>query len=149
MDVPIIFVGNWKNSDYGRKLREKFNENRNIYLLDPIYRQEELDQLRCNARLYIHGHSAGGTNPSLVEAMYLGLPVIAYDVVYNRVTTENRALFFSNAEDLVILVNENERVFNKVGENLRVVAEAKYTWDKVTKQYRELFKKFSCSMITF
>jgi glycosyltransferase involved in cell wall biosynthesis len=85
----LVFIGNWNNSEYGRALREKYKDNTNMHLLDPIYDQRTLDVIRGNCFLYIHGHSAGGTNPSLVEAMYLGLPVIAFDVSYNRTTTDN------------------------------------------------------------
>ena len=61
-------------------------------MLDPVYDLHRVNWLRSHAAVYIHGHSAGGTNPSLVEAMCLGLPVFAFDCVYNRATTENRCL---------------------------------------------------------
>ncbi|MCU0323619.1 MAG: DUF1972 domain-containing protein [Chitinophagaceae bacterium] len=73
----LVMVGNWKNGEYGIELRKQYQSFSNIILLDPIYNQRELDLLRSNCLVYVHGHSAGGTNPSLVEAMYLGLPVIA------------------------------------------------------------------------
>ena len=68
----------------------------NLKLLDPIYTQGTLDELRSNCGVYVHGHSVGGTNPSLVEAMSLGLCVAAYDVEFNRETTERAALYFAH-----------------------------------------------------
>ena len=87
LDETLVFVGNWEKSEYGRSLKEKFSVCKNILLLDPIYEPHTVNWLRSNARVYIHGHSAGGTNPSLVEAMNLSLPILAFDCVYNRATT--------------------------------------------------------------
>jgi putative lipase involved disintegration of autophagic bodies len=70
------------------ELKEKYISHENIFLLDPIYDQHILNRIRSNCYLYIHGHSAGGTNPSLVEAIYLGLPILAFGVEYNKETTK-------------------------------------------------------------
>jgi glycosyltransferase involved in cell wall biosynthesis len=75
----IVIVGNWENSDYGKRLKKAYKNLPNITLLEPIYEQREIDMIRGNANLYIHGHSNGGTNMSLIEAMYLGLPVFSFD----------------------------------------------------------------------
>ncbi|MTI30976.1 DUF1972 domain-containing protein, partial [Xanthovirga aplysinae] len=99
-NIPLLFVGNWGINEYGRKLKGIYKGYKNLFLLDPIYDQNKLNQLRSNASLYIHGHSAGGTNPSLVEAMTLELPVICWDVAYNRYTTGNKAIYFHSHEDL-------------------------------------------------
>ena len=94
---PIIFVGNWNNSGYGKSLKKKYKDNPNIVLLDAIYDSTELNLLRSNCMVYIHGHSAGGTNPALVEAMFLGLPIIAFSNGFNEYTTENKAIYFNNS----------------------------------------------------
>jgi len=104
--MPLVIVGNWDKSQYGISLKIKYSNHPNIHIIDPIYDQQKLDELRSNASLYVHGHSAGGTNPSLVEAMYLGLPIIAYGVSYNRVTTEHKAIYFKTLEDLILEINE-------------------------------------------
>src|SRR5690606_38648906 len=98
--INLVIVGNWENSEYGNKLLEAYGSFDNLYLLPPIYNQNELDEIRGNCYVYIHGHSAGGTNPSLVEAMCLGLPILAYDVDYNRFTTKNIAIYFGNEIEL-------------------------------------------------
>ena len=90
-ELPLVIIGNWDNSEYGRGLRKEYASKEHIHLLDPIYDQNILDQIRANCYVYLHGHSAGGTNPSLVEAMYLGLAIFAYDVSYNIETTEHQA----------------------------------------------------------
>lgn len=135
----MVIVGNWNYSDYGKGLKEKYGHLTNIFLLDPIYDQRKLDILRGNAFIYIHGHSAGGTNPSLVEAMYLGLPIIAFEVSYNRTTTENKALYFKNHVDLKILI-ENIKIkeFKKIGEGMKSIANRRYIWLFIAEKYKEL-----------
>jgi len=135
----MVIVGNWNYSDYGKSLKEKYDHHTNIFLLDPIYDQRKLDILRGNALIYIHGHSAGGTNPSLVEAMYLGLPIIAFGVSYNRTTTENKALYFKDRVDLKILI-ENIKIkeLKEIGEGMKLIAYRRYTWPFITEKYKEL-----------
>ena len=135
----IVIVGNWNNSNYGRSLKSKYDHFENIILLDPIYNQQKLDLIRGNAFVYIHGHSAGGTNPSLVEAMYIGLPIIAFSVSYNKTTTENKALYFNNSEDLKILIkNTKIKELKEIGNNMKLTAYRRYTWSFIAKKYKEL-----------
>ncbi|MBO6515844.1 MAG: DUF1972 domain-containing protein [Bacteroidia bacterium] len=137
--MNLVVVGNWNNSLYGKRLRKKYTKSR-LILLDGIYDQRELDVLRSNACLYVHGHSAGGTNPSLVEAMSLGLPIIAFDVSYNRVTTERQALYFKTSTDLVSLIESNsEQRLLEVGIKMRTIAKRRYNWARISKQYHNLF----------
>lgn len=135
----LVMIGNWKQNEYGRKLYEKYKSFPNIHLLPPVYDQRKLDLIRGNAYVYIHGHSAGGTNPSLVEAMYLGLPVIAYSVSYNRTTTENKAFYFRDTKELIQLV-ENTRLieFKNQAARMKEIAERRYTWKTVAEKYAYL-----------
>jgi glycosyltransferase involved in cell wall biosynthesis len=140
--MPLVIVGNWDKSDYGKSLKTKFGQHPNIHILDPIYNQEKLDVLRGNASLYVHGHSAGGTNPSLVEAMYLGLPILANGVSYNRVTTENRALYFTDLESLIAEINKIYTAkLNLVGEEMQAVAKRRYTWSHIAFKYELLVEE--------
>jgi len=135
----LVIVGNWSNSDYGRNLRLKCLASKNIFLIDPIYDLGKLKALRSKAFAYIHGHSAGGTNPSLVEAMHFGRPVIAYDCEFNRCTTENKALFFKTSDDIIsLLASIKEGTPNSVGDAMLEIAQRRYTWDVVAKQYFDL-----------
>ena len=138
----MVLVGNWKNSSYGINLLEKYKSFSNLYLLDPIYDQRKLDVIRGNALVYIHGHSAGGTNPSLVEAMYLGLPIITYGVSYNKTTTENKALYFNNSEELKSLI-ENVKIHELIhlAAIMKEIAERRYTWKVIANKYDYLIKE--------
>ncbi len=139
VEFSLVFIGNWDNSTYGRNLKRKFATNPNIYLLDPIYDQGILSYIRKNAIIYIHGHSAGGTNPSLVEMMHFGLPVIAFDCVFNRFTTEQKALFFKSSEELILLIrNLSPKKIEAIGSQMLVLAMKRYTWERIGYNYFKL-----------
>jgi glycosyltransferase involved in cell wall biosynthesis len=138
----LVMVGNWKNGEYGIELHKQYQAFSNIILLGPIYNQRELDLLRSNCLVYVHGHSAGGTNPSLVEAMYLGLPVIAYSVTYNKTTTENQAFYFKNADELTtIIANTRLAAYKEKAAILKEIALRRYTWKVIADKYAYLVKK--------
>jgi len=140
--LPLVIVGNWDKSVYGQSLKEKYRDNANIHILDPIYQQDKLDVLRGNATIYVHGHSAGGTNPSLVEAMYLGLPILAYGVAYNRVTTENKALYFNNLNDLNKEIQELYTAkLLLIGEEMKTIAQRRYKWRYISSKYAMLIEE--------
>jgi glycosyltransferase involved in cell wall biosynthesis len=138
----LILIGNWANSAYGVNLKKKYSNNSNLVLLDPIYEQESLDELRSNCGLYIHGHSVGGTNPSLVEAMHLGLCCLVFGVNYNRETTSDSALYFHNEDELVDLVsNYQNGILNAedIGRKLYSIARERYLWKRIINEYDLLF----------
>lgn len=138
----IAVVGNWENSPYGKDLKRKFSVFENIILLDPIYDQSTLDMIRGNASLYIHGHSAGGTNPSLAEAMFLGLPVISYGVSYNRTTTGEQAFYFSNEEELKnLLQNLTHNELKNCALKMKKIAKNKYVWKTVAEKYNRIIQE--------
>ncbi|NNJ56191.1 MAG: glycosyltransferase, partial [Bacteroidia bacterium] len=138
----LVMVGNWSVSEYGKNLKTKYSSVPNIILYDPIYDQRSIDILRSNAAVYVHGHSAGGTNPSLVEAMYLGLPVISYGVSYNRTTTEGKAIYFKTEEDLIdLILTNNPETLKKMGQTMKSIAKRRYVWDLVANKYRTLIKE--------
>lgn len=141
ISFPLILVGNFRNSAYGSNLVERFAKFKNILLCDPIYDQDKLNQLRGNAALYIHGHSAGGTNPSLVEAMFFGLSIIAFDVPYNRETTVNQAEYFTDSSILKQLVHQfTDGKMRINGNQMYKIAKEKYTWQQIVQKYEKLLK---------
>jgi glycosyltransferase involved in cell wall biosynthesis len=132
----LVFVGNWNHSDYGRSLSRTYSQCKQLILLDPIYDLGKLKTIRAEAAFYVHGHSAGGTNPSLVEAMHFGRPVIAFDCDFNRKTTEDKARYFKTAEDLRDLLSTIESPgLQEVGTDMLEIARRRYTWARVAKQY--------------
>jgi glycosyltransferase involved in cell wall biosynthesis len=139
-DLSLMVVGNWKNSEYGIRLLYKYKDITRFHLLDPIYDLEKINILRSNAFLYVHGHSAGGTNPSLVEAMFLGLPIFAFDCIYNRFTTEDQCVYWSNADELhSCIINQGNSNLNSIGKKMKLIAERKYCWNAIVSKYENLF----------
>lgn len=135
----IIIQGNWKNTSYGKKLYKKYSLKSHMILIGSIYRPAVVHALRKNARIYIHGHSKGGTNPSLIEAMYSGIPVFAYDCIFNRYTTANKALYFSNDNELTkLLLHTSKNILDNMAIQLKEVAKRIYRWDKIVKEYEKL-----------
>ena len=135
--MNLIFVGNWQASDYGCELIDRYSSIANMKLLDPIYDLDVLAMYRRNCRVYIHGHSAGGTNPSLVEMMHFEKPIIAFDCVYNRATMEDKGQYFSSSSSLSKSIKTPE-CFEE-GKELGDIARRRYTWSVVRAQYHKLF----------
>lgn len=135
--LPLVFVGNWNASAFGRELRARYHRYGHLLLADPEYHPGVLKTLREGASLYVHGHSAGGTNPSLVEMMHFGVPVIAFDCVFNRYTTHGQALYFADAAGISAAVaglSDSENMA-AVGRRMRELALRHYTWDRVGADY--------------
>lgn len=139
VDLPLVFIGNWNGSIFGKELQQRYSRIAHLYLLDPIYDLGVLHSIRHNAAVYIHGHSAGGTNPSLVEMMHFGIPILAYDCVFNRSTTGEQALYFANIDDLAEeIASLDTNVAARVGQAMEKLAREKYTWDQIGAAYFKL-----------
>lgn len=146
LDAKLVLVGNWNHSEYASELRKKYQGFENLLLLDPIYKKDEINFIRRNALAYIHGHEAGGTNPSLVEAMCMKLPVIAFDVSFNHETTQHEALYFKDKEMLKLLVKHaSQDVMDLNARCMRNTALKMYDWEKIAAQYQNLFESVSRS----
>ena len=139
--LNLVIIGNWDRSIYGKHLKSSFLKYDNITMVDPIYEIEKLKTFRENASSYIHGHSAGGTNPSLVEIMHFGIPVLVFDCDFNRFTTDNKALYFNGLDSLNNCFNNLTPSSSKqIGLNMRTIAKKYYMWETVGATYFNLFK---------
>ena len=139
--MPLVVVGNWQASHYGQALFEKHANSDSLTLLEPIYEPDALNCIRSNAALYVHGHSAGGTNPSLVEAMSLELPVLAFDVDYNRATTEGCAVYFDDVLSLErCLSGLDHGRLSKNRARMSEIASRRYTWRVIASQYQQVLQ---------
>jgi len=134
-DQRLMFIGNWDNSEFGRKMKETYKGYRNIDLINPIYDLDELFEIRNKAKGYVHGHSAGGTNPSLVEMMFFNLDIMCFDCNYNRASTANEAVYFNDSQSLIDLLECN---FDSTSPKLIKIANEKYRWSIIQSQYNEL-----------
>jgi len=131
----LVIVSNLKGEEKSRYER--------IIFTGPIYDRPKLYALRANAYAYIHGHSVGGTNPSLLEAISSKNVVFAYDVPYNREVLSDYGYYYKNEDELNDLIGFIENDFKKVDKKKileyydRILKE-KYNWEIVIKKYEEL-----------
>ncbi|CAD6366514.1 hypothetical protein SHEWT2_04108 [Shewanella hafniensis] len=136
----LKFVGNWDASEFGRDLKRKFAASPNIQILDPIYDIKQLYKLRSQCKGYVHGHSAGGTNPSLVEAMHFAKPIFAFNCSFNIYSTENKANYFTHTNELTkLLENTSDEELAENANNMLEIALRRYTWEEITRLYEKMY----------
>lgn len=138
----LVIVGDPLNS-FGRKLLKEFQDSSNLLFTKDIFDQKILNNLRYYSKAYFHGHSAGGTNPSLLEAMAAGSLIIAHENRFNRHILNDNALYFNDENDILrIIQSENDWINKKelfISENRKAI-EKNFQWDNITAQYEALFK---------
>jgi glycosyltransferase involved in cell wall biosynthesis len=135
---PLLVVGSTGNK-HGQVLRNRYNSP-HIRFMEGIFDQELLDVLRFHCRLYFHGHSAGGTNPSLLEAMAAGAPICAHDNPFNRAVLEEDAGWFTSPDDIVKLIRQEPNPLwwqEAIDRNVEKIA-TQYTWEGVIGAYAKL-----------
>ena len=138
---PLVFVGNWDKSAYGRQLKSQYKDHPTIVIHDPVYHPAGLQAIREKASLYLHGHSAGGTNPALVEMMHFGIPIAAHGCAFNRHTTEQKALYFETDTELVDIVERLDKdAGERVGADMAEIANRRYTWARIGRSYYDLLE---------
>lgn len=129
-----IFVGNWDASHYGRHLRNKFLAVPGLEMRDPVYDKDILASLRESCSVYLHGHSVGGTNPSLVEMLFYDCDVLAFDCEFNHCTAGAAIEYFSDVEGLA------EKIRHQLtGQTLsREVVREMYTKERICGAYQKM-----------
>ena len=138
---PLIVAGDY-NGKYGRKIKNEFKNTDPVIFAGGIYHEESLDNLRRFSKALIHGHSVGGTNPSLLEAMAAGAWIIAHDNMFNRYILEEDALYFQSENDLARLLKELDKHLPSSREmisNNREKVRSNYQWNDIINRYEELF----------
>ena len=139
---PLIVVGSAAyGAQYGELVRKAAGDDPQVRFLGGLFDQELLDQLYGNAASYLHGHSVGGTNPSLLRALGTGATPIAYDVSFNREVAGADGEYFTSSEDvapLLLLAEADPVTWHARGVRLRERMSELYRWDDVTNSYEQL-----------
>lgn len=142
--LPLVIVGSAPYADdYTAQITAIAEGDPRIRMMGAVWDQAQLDQLYANAATYLHGHSVGGTNPSLLRAMGAATSVIAFDVVFNREVLGPAGRFFSTPGDLPDLLVTAESATEERcerGLRLRDRAASAYQWLDVANGYESLLK---------
>jgi glycosyltransferase involved in cell wall biosynthesis len=142
-NLPTVVVSN-PDTRYGKELVAQFEGDEHIRFIGWVADRELLTNLRHFAAIHFHGHSVGGTNPSLLEAMAAGSLIAAHDNVFNRSVLGDGAVYFGNAKDVRNLVSDVELDPKQREEiaagNLRKI-ETLYNWDTVADMYEKMLKE--------
>lgn len=138
-EIPLLVFGN--ATSYGRKLQKEFGGAEGIRFPGSLYDTGKMNALRHFSRYYIHGHSAGGTNPSLLEAMACGCRIVAHDNAYNRAVLGGSAGYYTDAGSLSdLLTYPPGRIFDEwTRENLAIIR-TRHDWERITTEYEEAFR---------
>jgi glycosyltransferase involved in cell wall biosynthesis len=137
----LVLIGG-KQTKYAKYLISKYDDKR-ILFLGSIYDQFQLNNLRYYSHLYFHGHSVGGTNPSLLEGMASNCLICAHDNIFNRSILQQNAFYFKDAnsiEDILNLgltkQNNTDKLLNNHKKILR-----DFSWKNIVDSYEQLFEK--------
>ena len=109
----LYIIGNI-NPYFTNNVLPHIKRSKNIFYLGAIYDVKKLFNLSLLFDFYIHGHSVGGTNPTLIEAVSLQKPIIAFNTFFNKEILGNNAIYFKNDDDLlkILKTNRHQKIAN-------------------------------------
>ena len=139
-DQKFVVLGRMDaDNPYHRSVREAANEN--VIFAGPVYDPELVKALRFHALAYIHGHQVGGTNPSLVEALGAGSPVIAHSNRFNRWTAGPGQKYFSNVGECAEGMSsfaDNPEMRARAAADARERHRSEFQWEMILQRYEEV-----------
>jgi glycosyltransferase involved in cell wall biosynthesis len=139
--TSILVIGN-HDTKYGTYLKNKFSVFEHIRFIGAVYNLEHLNNLRFYSNLYFHGHTVGGTNPSLLEAMASKALIVAHDNDFNKGVLLENAYYFSTAEEVKKILNSIKKSNNlQFLENNYAAIASTFNWEKINEEYLQLFKQ--------
>jgi glycosyltransferase involved in cell wall biosynthesis len=135
----MLVIGNI-DTKYGQYLVKRFGNNPDILFHEAMYEEVKLNALRRFCLLYFHGHSCGGTNPSLLEAMAAQAMIAAHENQFNRAVLETDAFYFGSAKDVaeLLVANIPEEVSASMKANNSYKIQSHYSWPKIVADYETL-----------
>ncbi|MFN3907463.1 MAG: DUF1972 domain-containing protein [Flavobacterium sp.] len=140
-NTPILVIGKHETK-YGTYLKNKYKNHTHIRFLGAIYQINDLNNLRYFCHFYFHGHSVGGTNPSLLEAMASQAFILAHCNDFNKGILKENAFYFKNAQEvknLLLTVQKNSNL-QFVTNNFQTI-EREFNWNHINEQYLQLLEQ--------
>ncbi|MDN5850069.1 MAG: DUF1972 domain-containing protein [Nitrococcus sp.] len=139
---PLVVVGgNPYENEYSATIKRLASQDRRVLMLGSVWDQNLLNSLYAHSLTYIHGHSVGGTNPSLLRAMGAGARTLAWDVSFNKEVLQSTGEYFSSPTELAQLIIRAENSLESrtlLGNRARRNAAERYDWDDVAEKYHAL-----------
>ncbi len=138
---PLLIVGDYSRK-YGQKIHREYRADKRLKFLGGIFESKKLDHLRHYSIASFHGHSVGGTNPSLLEAMAAGSLIFAHKNPYNKWILGENAGYFRSTGELSNCIKDLGKLDRDkfISNNLDRIR-ADFQWDSIVQQYEELFKR--------
>lgn len=136
-EAKLVLVAN-NNTKLYYKLSDRIRMAENIIFTGPIYEKDELAYLKAKCRYYIHGHSVGGTNPSLLEALAGGCNILIHDNVFNKDVVGPHGYTWSNQSDLEKLINSNNQRLTTI-QSQKQYCENRFNWKRIAEDHIRLF----------
>ncbi len=144
INKELVIISNLSSSNYYNDVISKTNclTDKRIKFIDGVYDEKKLSVIRKNSYGYIHGHSVGGTNPSLLEALSLTNLNILYDVNFNKDIGKDSCLYFKKDGSLTKIL-DNAGSFDKksLGKKAKNIIENNFTWEIIVNKYKNIFRK--------
>jgi len=140
-NTKILVIGN-HNTKFGTYLKLKYQNYAHIVFLGAIYNLEHLNNLRYFSKLYFHGHTVGGTNPSLLEAMASSALIIAHKNEFNQSILKDNAFYFSSNQDIknsILSIKKNDNL-QLIKNNLNAI-DNEFNWTKINGEYLQFFEE--------
>jgi glycosyltransferase involved in cell wall biosynthesis len=134
-------VGNFSHGRYGRELRDRYGTEPRLCLIESVYDPHVLACLRSRCSIYLHGHSVGGTNPSLVEMLPYARPVAAWRCSFNRSTLRGSGAYFESGKELTELLYGTS--FARYVPPAVVRDDPAYVWSNIAADYISLFREIA------
>jgi len=136
-NIPFLVVGKHDTNKFGAYLKDKYKDHTNIRFIGGVYNQEHLNNLRYYSKVYFHGHSVGGTNPSLLEAMASDSLVVAHDNQFNKAILNNDTFYFQDAKEVTTILMKitNKEDHRHFLDNNRGKIKNIYSWDIINNAY--------------
>lgn len=141
--MPLVVLGNYK-ADHAYQASVKAAASDEVLFVGAIYDKTIVQALRAHARFYVHGHQVGGTNPSLVEALGAGNPVLAHDNPFNQWVADDSAVYFKDVESCVSQIERligDDTLIAQLQSNARQHHQERFTWDNILQQYEILLDR--------
>jgi len=142
-EKKFLVVGSVDNK-MGKHLVQKYKNDQRILFTGGIYNHpQKIHSLKVFSNLYFHGHSVGGTNPSLLEAMASRSLIAAHDNSFNQAVLQTDAFYFSSAAQVTVIIENTSRDGHElpmINNNLKKI-KGQFSWENVIKKYEDFIQR--------